>query len=100
MARIQSSFNFLRSATDGITLDHNWRLCRDCIPDHPQNKLSTRHQAKRARWGILQVLNVSGCACSNMRSVNVMESSGIVSTIVMNPRVTRRLQGESGIMQE
>lgn len=28
-----------------------------------------------------------------------MESSGIALTIVMNPRVTRRLRGESGIMQ-
>ena len=35
-----------------------------------------------------------------MRSVNVMESNGTAPTIVMNPRVTRRLRGESGIMQE
>ena len=46
------------------------------------------------------MLNVSERTGSNVKTTNAMESNGIVPTIVMNPRVTRRLQGESGIMGE
>jgi hypothetical protein len=46
------------------------------------------------------MLNVSERTGNNVKTTNAMESNGIVPTIVMNPRVTRRLQGESGIMRE
>ena len=92
MMRTQSSFNFLRSSSDGITRVHDGRVC---TLHQTQNRLSAKHQARRAHDGRLS--DPAG-GRSNAAIVSTMETTGITLTMVMNPRVMKRFPGESGIM--